>query len=317
MKEPRAELISWTQNPIETIYAIWMKSKNSEYDMNPEKIAQSIKEDLDGGFLKRDVVDVFRKVIKQQIPVSENIDFVFMLHDDPISHREQMVRHRIGVHYGDNFGVDIIPDLADSTWWSQSMRIMDMTKFAEDEKYFIPQSVKDNYQALSAYKVAMDEIAVWYKGMLDLGIPMEDARNLLPLGTTMDISWKVNLASLIHIVGKRSCWILQYGLWSYIIKSMIDELCTKVDPIFREIVLPPCFGEGGKFHECVFKHENERRVSGEDKLPVCSLYHHNHMDLDEKMKYAGDHDDMKIRMTELAEKYSELWDKDAYTGEDI
>lgn len=308
-KQPRAELISWTINPIETIYCIWMKSKNPNFIQTPDSIAKSTNQDL-----KNRVVDTFKKVISQNIPVGENIDFVFMLHDDPISHREQMVRHRIGVHYGDNFGVDVIPDLADSTWWSQSMRILDMSKFAENGNYFIPETVKDKGLE-KEYAQTMLSIQSAYSFFLKKGIPMEDARNLLPLGTTMDISWKVNLTSLIHIIGKRSCWILQYGLWGYIIDSMIKELVDKVDPIFEDLSLPPCFKEG-EFHNCVFKHENERRVDGSDHLPVCPLYFGNHMKYEDRSEYIKVIDsDLKEMMGKLIEKYELLWNnRNAFTG---
>ena len=99
------ELISWTKNPVETIYKIWNSSKGVTDEQATEE----------------KMLEVFKKVVAQKIPVAENIDFVFILHDDPISHREQMVRHRIGSVYGDNFGVDIIPDLAKSSWWSECL----------------------------------------------------------------------------------------------------------------------------------------------------------------------------------------------------
>ncbi|MHA2100958.1 MAG: FAD-dependent thymidylate synthase [Candidatus Kariarchaeaceae archaeon] len=293
-----AELLSWTNNPIETIYCLWEKSKRTDFNLNPDQIKDRM--ESKNGF-STEVYFTVLDILEQDVPVLENVDFVFMLYGDSISHREQMVRHRIGVHFGDNFGVDIIPDLADSTWWSQSMQ------------YIIPETVCNNLPALKIYDGIMKSIQETYKNLVDkCGIPMEDARNVLPLGTTMDISWKVNLKALLHILGKRSCWILQFGLWEPIVTSMIDELCEKVDPIFREIFLPPCFKKG-KFVGCVYQLENKRRVSGEDQLPVCSLYYHHHLQGKEKVEYEDS--TMYFKTIEMSEKYAKLWKRNPFSGE--
>jgi len=307
----KVELISYTQNPIETLYVVWMKSKFASFNMSVGDIQQKMVSDP--GFEGK-VLDIAKRVLAQNIPVGEHLDFVFILYDIPISLREQMVRHRIGVHVGDNYGVDVIPDLADSSFWSQSMRIKDMSKFADNKEFHTPESIKANAGAQREYDKCMLEIQDVYKMLLSSGIPMEDARNVLPLGCTMDISWKLNLSSLIHILGKRSCWILQHSLWEPIITGMIDELCDKIHPMFRNIILPPCFKDEN-FTGCVFMLENERRVSGEDKLPVCSLYWHNHMTPDNKQEHARKLPEMRTRMSELSDKYGELWGKNPYTGE--
>lgn len=312
--KPVAKLVTSTQYPIETIYCLWQKSKgDGTFELTPEDV--NAKMVWDEKF-NDEVIDIFRKVIAQQIPVSENVSFTFMLNNDPISHREQMVRHRIGVHFGDNFGVDIIPDQNKSSWWSQSMRIMDYSKFIESNKFFVPESVEQNSEAVKIYINTLEQIEKGYTQLVEQGIPMEDARNLLPLATTMDISWTINLSGLLHIIGKRSCWILQYGLWGYVIKSMVSELAEKIHPIFREMVLPPCFIEG-KFNECTFKHENERRVDLRDTLPVCPLYYtHNMIDSMQKVYSDIIHETpTEVLMNRLLPKYAELWGKDAWTGE--
>lgn len=311
-KDPRAELVTFTKYPIETIFYLWNKSKDKEFNMTVEEIRNKISTGLFPKFEER-VEDTFRKVISQEIPVAENIDFVFMIFNDPIAHREQMVRHRIGVHFGDNFGVDVIPDQQKSTYWSQSMRIMDYSRFATDDLYFIPESIKNNPNVLESYKNMMGSIQDCYGNMIHNEIPMEDARGILPLHATMDISWKMNLSALLHIIGKRSCWILQYGLWGYIISSMVNELVEKVHPIFREIAHPPCFCEGG-FKECTFMFENERRLTGEDKLPLCPLYEHHHTTYGEMDGYKERYPEMVKRQIDLAPKYSNMWDRHAWTG---
>jgi hypothetical protein len=195
------------------------------------------------------------------------------------------------------------------------MRIDDFSNFVDDEKYFVSESVEKSDLAKLIYRNTLRTIQDGYRELVGMGIPMEDARGLLPLHSTMNISWKVNLTSLLHIIGKRSCWILQYGYWGYIIKSMVDQLAEKVHPVFRDMVLPQCFVDG-KFTECVFKLENERRLDGRDKLPLCPLYYAHNLDLKVVKDYKENYPEMCNTMEKLSVKYSELWGRDAYTGED-
>ena len=311
--KPSVTLVTHTDNVLETIYCLWYKSKESTFNLTPSEVKAISKKD---SVFEEDVVNTFRKVIAQQIPVAENVWFTFMLHNDPISHREQMVRHRIGVHFGDNFGVDIIPDQQKSSFWSQSMRIMDYSKFVGDNKFFVPDSIDEaGDYALEIYIETLKSIEAGYTALVNHGIPMEDARNLLPLGTTMDISWSINLAGLLHVIGKSSCWILQYGLWGHIIKGMVKEL-VKIHPIFAEMSLPPCFDKG-EFSHCKFELENERREIGDDTLPICPLYFTHNLSLPAQKKYEqfldGEHYTKEL-MDKLLVKYHELWDRNVWTG---
>jgi thymidylate synthase ThyX len=309
--KPKVTLISWTADPVKTICDVWHASKTElPLDELPEPD-----------------VDLFRRIIAQRIPVAEHVDFVFMLENVSVSFREQMVRHRIGTHVGDRVGVDIVPDLADSSWWSQSMRIQNMGCFAVDGAFRIPESLKDRMglitphmlseyigektTASELFKATMDTIQASYNALVEAGVPLEDARELIPLGATHRISWKLNLAALQHVVGKRSCWILQGAIWHPVIAGMIDELVKKVDPVFRDLSLPPCaiFKDGDHcFNECVFHEENIRRVAGLDKLPTCPLYWVNH-------RPELDSDDMPMleEMADRASQYREFWGRDPYT----
>lgn len=258
----RATLVSWTQHPMETLYTIWEQSKTDDH-------LSSIIEEAHNKPDK--AAELFRAVLDQEIPVAEAITFTFICENVPISWREQAVRHRIGVAYGDNFSVDVIPDMNGSSFWSQSHRLKNMGRFADDHEYYVPESIADDADAMSVYLRTMEQIQLAYVALVDLGVPIEDARNLLPLGATHRISMTINLRALKGIIGKRSCWILQAGIWGPMIQTMVDELCERIDPVFRRLVYPPCV-TAGRFTECKFKVENERRLNLEDKMPPCPLW---------------------------------------------
>lgn len=308
MPDPKVTLVSWTKDPIKTLCDVWWASKTED--------------PLDA--LREPDLDLFERIIAQRIPVAEHLDFVFIMEHVSVSWREQAVRHRIGVHVGDRIGVDIVPDLPDSSWWSQSMRIQDMGKFADNGAYRIPKTLSGKSvgphrePAMELYDRTMAQIQNAYNQLVEAGVPMEDARDLIPLGAHHRISWKLNLAALQHIIGKRSCWILQASLWHPIIRGMIDEMATKVHPVFRNLAMPPCAKRADGdwcFNECVFHEENIRRVDGDDALPVCPLYFHHHTPWgrEGKTMREGSGVPMLAEMRDRAVQYASFWGRDPYT----
>jgi len=242
---------------------VWEASKNND----PLTLPEDIETD----------VGLFQKIVDSKISIAEMVDFVFVLENVSIAFREQMVRHRIGVKQDDRVGVDVVPNLADSSFWGQSMRILDLSKFAENGYYEIPESVRKREDSRVLYEDMMFCLEETYNKLIQMGIPTEDARMVLPLATTQRITWKLNLSSILHIVGKRGCWIPQLGFWGPVIKGMVRELKEKVHPMFAGIIAPPCMS-GGKFKQCLFKLDNERRIRGEDETTPCPLYLREHLD---------------------------------------
>lgn len=219
--------------------------------------------------------------------------------------------------------------LASGVFVHNSMRIQDMGSFADNMAYRVPESILQHEHAdrlLTAYHHTMNMVQTTYKQLVALGIPMEDARELMPLGAQHRMSWKLNIGSLQHIVGKRGCWILQLGIWGPIIEGMINELAKKVDPIFSELVTPPCL-KGDDFTGCIYHEENRRRYSGEDKGHAPCPLHFKHHKLPESMAKSEDiaaadtpevQERFKVpyaeQMRQRAEAYQKFWGRDPYSG---
>jgi hypothetical protein len=319
--EPKVTLLTWTNYPIETVYSVWEASKTEAKLRTPKQISEQVS--------KEELMDIFTKVIAQKIPVGEHIDFVFMLEGISVSLREQIVRHRIGTlpspeRIGADITMDRIPDLANSSWWSQSMRIQDMGSFATERKYRIPDSLLDENgndriiphgfgemtgdSALMHYGAVMHHIELVYKALVAAGVPMEDAREIIPLGAQHRISWKLNMSALQHIVEERGCWILQLGIWEPIITGMISELSNKINPIFSELVSPPCM-HGDKYTGCVYQEECNRRLDGRDKLPPCPIHLYHEIQPEVPFDIP-----MYEEMETRAHKYEKFWRRDPYRG---
>ncbi len=323
-KKPKVTLLSWTKNPLELVYSVWQASKDDKKLLSVDDVIRKVK--------KEEVDGIFKAVMAQKIPIGEHIDFVFMIENISISWREQAVRHRIGTKPSlERLGVDIVPDLADSSWWSQSHRIRDVSYFATKGEYRMPETISRNIMAKNLFTDTMEIIQNAYKALLDLDIPMEDAREIIPLGAQHRISWKLNFSALQHILGKRACWILQLGLWGPIIKGMVKELAEKIDPLFYDLVKPPCIGddENKPFTDCKYMEECHRRLDCKDDLPPCPL-HLNYYVLGERTEekvlaainspvFLSGHDVIPDwdNMKEKAEEYREFWNRNPYTGEKL
>lgn len=266
----KVTLVDRPQFPVETVYVLWEMSRTQLPVPSPAEIARVRKIDP---VLDQKVKETFSLILKARIPTMEAINFVFALEDVPISLREQMVRHRVGHKFGDKLGVDILPDLPSSTWWSQTSRMLDLGSFAKQKDYFVPESIQENARAYDRYKELMETIALTYNEFKGLGIPLEDARQIIPMACTHRITWTLNLSSLTHLLQKRTCWIAQLGLWKDVIEGFISEL-RAVAPEMNSLADPPCIKDD-KFGECPYHIENINRVQGMDEIPPCSLWLHN------------------------------------------
>jgi len=308
---PKVTLMTQTALPLETVYAVWEASKSEDKLITPEWVRDNVPRD--------EVEELFRAVIQQRIPIGEHLDFVFMLENVSVSFREQMVRHRVGTTPSpERVGADIvmgeIPLLHKSSFWSQSMRIQDMSKFATNGAYRLPPTVEKDPVAEALFTKTMRDVGAAYSALVDMGIPMEDARELIPLGAQHRISWKLNISALQHIVGERGCWILQLGLWGPVIQGMIQELVEKVHPIFAELVTPPCIKKD-EFKGCIYMEECRRRHTGDDRLPPCPLHLTHHPEavaavLGEGFTEVPREEEMKER----AKDYKKFWRRDPFSG---
>jgi len=256
------------------------------------------------------VRDEIRMILHESIPVTENLHFVFHLENIPISLREQLVRHRIGTSVDMRVGADIvpmadgdvyaafqamvadlpagsvmnlsvIPDLAESTWWSQTSRVINQGTFYKEGRFVLPESLAGkevslpgyplHYPAEWAYRDCLEVIQNTYNALVAAGVHIEDARQLIPVGATHGITWGLNLKAMLHIFGKRSSWIAQIGIWGDVMGQMADELVSKVHPMFRMVLMPQCVVKG-KYVGCPVNGTNVERIQGTDGMPPCPLW---------------------------------------------
>lgn len=265
---PKATLLSYTENPIETLYAVWAASRSQE----PITLQGIIDRCDDELAYSNMVYSVAKKVLSDDIPVAENISFTFLLENIPVALREQLVRNRIGHKFGDNFGVDIYASQQETSFWSQTMRMLDMSKFAEHHNYFTPEAIVGTPEQVT-YDMFMMQVEEVYRDLILAGVSPEDARMVIPLAATSRLSWTVNLQSLKKILSKRGCWIAQLGMWGPLLTSVVDQLATRIDPLFRALIAAPCLKDR-EFLGCPFKNDAMNRVlvATKDPEPPCPIF---------------------------------------------
>lgn len=154
-----------------------------------------------------------------------------------------------------------------------------------------------------------------YRRLVKAGMPLEDARCVLPVALQHRLTWKTNFSALMHVLSRRTCWLAQLGVWEPVITGIIDELSSRVHPIFRTLVLPPCFGENGEFRQCAFTRENDE-IMDKGEYPPCSLFLNRQLLLDGQAERTVVAERAK-RYERMVGKFTALWGRDARTGQKV
>lgn len=109
-------------------------------------------------------------------------------------------------------------------------------------EYFTPENIQNNENALKLYNYLAKTVNDGYNELIDLGIPKEDAANVLMLATDSKVVMKVNLRELIYIFNKRSC-SRAYSEIQYMmieLRNEISKLGNEWNYIAEKYLQPKC-----------------------------------------------------------------------------
>jgi len=315
----RVTLLSGPVDPVKSIWLVWEQSRCDDSigkmeDRYARLISGDDQPESDFPAGNEHPKDRFRTLLRMGVPIMEFLHFTFLLEDMHVSFREQLVRHKIGTRVGPQVSFDDIPGLADSTFWSQTSRVRDLGKFAENGSYYTPKSISDNPEALEFYRGFLGSVQFAYNKLrTEFGCLPEDAREVIPVAMTHRMAWHVNAMTLKRICADRSCWIAQSGYWHPVVRGVISELKV-VDSIFSVLATPPCIDKKtDKYHSCPFSHENSRRLPGNNDPGIpCSLWSHHESSVD-----SVDSDEDERRLWLMEDEYRELWHRDPKTGDSL
>ncbi len=146
----------------------------------------------------------------------EHVSFTFGIEGVSRAMLAQITRHRIA-----SFSV-------------QSQRYVEMGRFG----YVIPQTIAENDEALDEYQHLMCLVRIVYNKLIELGIPAEDARFVLPNACETRMIVTMNARELLHFFSLRCCKRAQWE-----IRAVADEmlrLCKEVAPEIFAKAGPGC-----------------------------------------------------------------------------
>jgi thymidylate synthase (FAD) len=152
--------------------------------------------------------------------VIEHTNFTFAISDVSRSLTHQLVRHRI------------------ASYAQQSQRYVNLN----EPNYVTPPKILKNKKMKKAYDETMKNIWVEYNKLLNLGIPAEDARFILPNGACTNIIVTMNARSLLNFFELRCC---QHAQWEIrkLANIMLREV-KKVAPTIFKNAGPACTSKG-------------------------------------------------------------------------
>ncbi len=187
--------------------AICAAAGNSCYSERP---SYQIAEDIDADRVLSRIVGMGHH------SVIEHAVFTFSVEGVSRTLTHQLVRHRV------------------ASFSQQSQRYVSLT----GPSYVTPHTVKEDKEAKRVFDEAMSAIWDAYSRLEAMGIPVEDARYLLPNGCTTNITITMNARELLHFFSLRCCNRAQRE-----IRELADrmlEICLKQSPVIFKNAGPLC-----------------------------------------------------------------------------
>lgn len=318
VKEPEFRLISHTALPIETVMAVWIQSRPTQfpkvfewmkkhqrdlkkaqhYQVVTAELVHMLQQHFPDVLSAATVGDTFKQILRMPLPILESIHFTWGFANLPIEWREQAVRKR---QWG---------------FWLTSMREFTMEDFATDGRYRLPPENDYSPESIERFHEIIEHLEQDYNELLELGWPQEVARKVVPLCATHNGSMFSNLRTLKETISARTCWIAQIEVWRPVLKGMVSEL-TNVDPLLGHLVTPPCFDMfSEEYKSCKYVGMNENRLCGKDPYAACPLYVANEL----KKDWASTLGEAKIedkyfeQGERLLETWMSIWRRDPFSG---
>ena len=193
-----------------------MKVELLEHTPNPEKLVasaaklcyskkadiQSLMDDLTPANISSFVAKL--ESMHHESPM-EHISFTFGIEGVSRALLAQITRHRIGA----SFSV-------------RSQRYCSENDF----DYIIPESIKKHGKHCVRYKALMAEISNFYDKLVELGVPKEDARMVLPNACATRMIVTMNARELFHFAALRCCSRAQWE-----IRALANEMVRQAKEV--------------------------------------------------------------------------------------
>jgi len=166
---------------------------------------------------KTDLQHLTDAIEKGHVSVIEHACFTFSLEGISRSCSHQLVRHRI------------------ASYTQQSQRYVQLQ---DPDAFVIPETIQENEKARKLFQEQLKAQFSTYERLIDLGIPKEDARFVMPNATKTNILVTMNARELLHFFALRCCERTQWELREVAWKML--TLAKKVAPLIFSKGGPSC-----------------------------------------------------------------------------
>ncbi|MEM2104594.1 MAG: FAD-dependent thymidylate synthase [Candidatus Bathyarchaeia archaeon] len=203
----RVKLLRYTANPELLCGAAALTSSKSG---SPSEIFESME------------LEKARQIVKRvtgygHMSVIEHASFTFSIEDVSRAMTHQLVRHRI------------------ASYTQQSQRYV---RYDTLKSYVTPPSLNANPEAKRVYDEVLEHISEAYNKLLEMGIPKEDARYILPNAAKTNIVLTMNARELRHFFKLRCCTRSQWELREAAVEML--KQVKKAAPSLFENAGPAC-----------------------------------------------------------------------------
>jgi thymidylate synthase (FAD) len=216
------KLLSYTQNPIDTIY---LACRQCYYPDSIQNLDLSL-------ILEEDKIKLINQVTESgHTSVLEHVYFTFSISGVSRSLSHQLVRHRL------------------ASYSQQSQRYCD----SYSNPVIMPTTIKRNSEAKELFEHYVLIMQETYKGLQELGIPNEDARSVLGNCVGTNLVMTMNIRSLMNFFEERCCTCAQREIRT--LANKLLEECRKILPgIFKNF--------GAKCFKLGYCNESKKRHCG-------------------------------------------------------
>lgn len=207
-KKPLVKLINFTGEPKKAIALAVSAWCGDDFAESLEEITDS-----DSSVLTDKAFKAFHRT------ALEYVDTIWVIKNCSRAFQQQLTRTRLA-----SFSI-------------QSMRVVTKAGFATNGHYTMPPGM--NNVQMKSFHDYMINCEKQYEGLIKSGIKTEDARGMLPLNIHSDITMRINLNALYHMLHQRLCVNTQ---WEYrqVALQMRQEINEKMGKTFSDPIDAPC-----------------------------------------------------------------------------
>jgi flavin-dependent thymidylate synthase len=193
---PRVYLLMATPDPMGAIAAACM--------MYEGKVARTLLDNSLADDMRRHYWEQAKKT-HLKAPL-EFVDLHFMIEGVTRAFTHQMVRQRTAVYAQESLRFAVKEDMADAVALPPSLHRGEV-----DER------------AMEIWTKAVEAADEAYQLLVNMGVPAEDARGLLPHNVTTRLHYKTNLRNLLDHAGNRLCTQAQFE-WRWVFNELVKAI---------------------------------------------------------------------------------------------